>query len=173
MNNRSDTPCRKAVNFDLGTNALKEHYPGDNYRDAYSDIKKFMERHGFEHRQYSGYNSKEPMEDIAVSRLIAKLSNEFSWLKECVQKIDSTNIGEQHDLTDIVKNTKDIGIDKSKNPMRKSSTQKRDRKLEQPKESELRPSVIGAIEEIKAKQRNSSINNKSHEVTHNNNDQSR
>ena len=31
--------CRKAINFDLDTKALKEHYGGKNYRNAYTDIK--------------------------------------------------------------------------------------------------------------------------------------
>ena len=35
--------CRRAINFDLDTNELKKHYPDKNYRNAYTDIKKFME----------------------------------------------------------------------------------------------------------------------------------
>ena len=31
--------CRKAINFDRDTNELKKHYPGKNYRNAYTDIK--------------------------------------------------------------------------------------------------------------------------------------
>lgn len=40
-------PVRKAINFDLDTRALKEFYPGKDYRAAYGEIKAFMENNGF------------------------------------------------------------------------------------------------------------------------------
>ena len=45
----------KAFNFDLSVRALQENYPGTNYRQAYQDIRQFLEDNGFEHRQGSGY----------------------------------------------------------------------------------------------------------------------
>ena len=51
----SVSTCKKAINFDLDTNALKINYGGSNYREAYIDIETFMEHNGFEHRQWSGY----------------------------------------------------------------------------------------------------------------------
>lgn len=94
--------CKKAINFDLDTKSLKEHYPGKNYREAYADIKSFMEKEGFEHRQWSGYNSKEKltMQDIHI--LTIKLDMTFPWLKKCVNRFDVTDIGEQHDLTHLI-----------------------------------------------------------------------
>lgn len=50
MGKKTGEQYRKAVYFDLGTNELKKAYPGKNYLNAYSDIKKFMTRHGFRHR---------------------------------------------------------------------------------------------------------------------------
>jgi len=52
---------RKSLNFDLNIKKLKEHYPNSNYTEAYNDIKKFLTNNGFEHRQGSGYISKEEM----------------------------------------------------------------------------------------------------------------
>lgn len=37
----------KALNFDLDTHQLKEHYPGANYRQAYDDLRRFFKRHRF------------------------------------------------------------------------------------------------------------------------------
>ena len=51
---------RRAINFDLSTNALEEIFGKRNTRKTYSDIKHFMEKNGFEHSQYSGYVSVEP-----------------------------------------------------------------------------------------------------------------
>ena len=93
---------RKAINFDLSTNELKKHF--NNTAEAYNKIKEFMLQNGFEHRQYSGYMSKEVIDDDRVSVLITRLSRQFSWLSNCVQKFDVTDIGEQYDLTHLLTN---------------------------------------------------------------------
>lgn len=92
----------KAINFDLSTNELKKRF--NNTAEAYSKIKEFMLQNGFEHRQYSGYVSKELMEDDDIALLIRSLSRQFSWLSNCVQKFDVTDIGEQYDLTHLLTN---------------------------------------------------------------------
>jgi virulence-associated protein VapD len=94
--------CRKAINFDLDTKELKKHYPGKNYRKAYTEIKKFMEKEGFEHRQWSGYNSKDKLSMQDIHMLTIKIDMTFPWLKKCVNRFDVTDIGEQHDLTHII-----------------------------------------------------------------------
>lgn len=92
--------ARKAINFDLSTRALEQYFT--NTAEAYSKIKQFMLQNGFEHRQYSGYVSKEPLEDYEVTNLAIKLKNQFSWLYPCTQKFDVTDIGDQHDLKGIL-----------------------------------------------------------------------
>lgn len=114
---------RKALNFDLDTNALKEHF--SNTAEAYAKIKVFLLENGFEHRQYSGYVSKEPLEDYEITDLITKLSQQFSWLYSCTKKFDVTDIGDQHDLVDILASniaqskSKPYANDLAKNPIRK------------------------------------------------------
>ena len=93
--------ARKAINFDLSTNALEQYF--SNTAEAYSKIKQFMLQNGFEHRQYLGYVSKEPLEDYEITNLATKLKNKFSWLYPCAQKFDVTDIGEHRDLKDILK----------------------------------------------------------------------
>ena len=43
---------RKAVNFDLNDNLLKQYYPSKNYKNGWRDIKRFFEKSNFVHRQY-------------------------------------------------------------------------------------------------------------------------
>lgn len=55
---RPDT--RKELHFDLGTAALSENYSSirpNAWRGAWTLIRIFMERNGFIHTQYSGYES--------------------------------------------------------------------------------------------------------------------
>lgn len=103
----------KAINFDLDTHQLKEHYPGTNYRKAYDDLCRFFKRHHFLHRQGSGYISDSKLTTADIYDLMDELSRQFPWLGICVKKIDVTNVGRQHDLTELLKPTEDIMIDTS------------------------------------------------------------
>ena len=91
---------RKALNFDLDTKKMKELnlYPR-GYRLLGSSLKK----HGFEHRQGSGYISKAKLDGDNVYDIISDVVSENEWLASCVKKIDVTDIGKQHDLTTTVK----------------------------------------------------------------------
>jgi len=93
---------RKSLNFDLNTNKLKEHYPNNNYTEAYNDIKKFLLKNGFEHRQGSGYISENDMSSQEVADIIKALSNKYSWLKHCFKTFDSYDIGNRFDLANII-----------------------------------------------------------------------
>lgn len=79
---------RKAIVFDLSTNALKQHYPGNNYRNAYKLVGKFLESNGFEHRQKSAYISIKPMSHAKAMLITAALHNKYPWLSKCVQQFD-------------------------------------------------------------------------------------
>ncbi len=70
--------CRKAVNFDLDTNALKQFYPvPKHWGRVYADIKKFMLKEGFKHRQWSGYVSNGNMTSFQMNAKMMKLSQAF------------------------------------------------------------------------------------------------
>ena len=91
----------KAINFDLSTYQLQNLYPGNNYRKAYEDIKRFFHTHGFSHRQGSGYISDHKLSHLDIYNLIDELVISFPWLNECINKIDVTDIGPQHDLKEL------------------------------------------------------------------------
>lgn len=93
----------KAINFDLSTYQLRKLYPKPNYRKAYDDLKRFFKRHDFSHRQGSGYISNQKLSTADIYDLMDDLVNELSWIGECVNKIDVTNVGQQHDLIELLK----------------------------------------------------------------------
>lgn len=74
-----------------------------------------MEKNGFEHRQYSGYISKEPISEFSAIKLTEKLNKKFKWLKDCIQKYDVTEIGETYDLKYVFDDAKKQEKEKSKN----------------------------------------------------------
>jgi cell filamentation protein len=97
---------RKAINFDLDTHRLEENY-GDNWRNAYTDIRRFMEENHFEHRQGSGYVSSEDCSKEEIHTLLYELTDSFSWFEPCIQRIDVTSVGKQYDVTAEIHAAKD------------------------------------------------------------------
>jgi virulence-associated protein VapD len=90
---------RKAFNFDLDTKILETMF--SDTRKPYSDIRKAMDKLEFDHRQYSGYNSKKKLTEIQVFDVIDKLKSRLPWLNTpgLIQKFDVTDIGKQYDLS--------------------------------------------------------------------------
>ena len=95
---------RKALNFDLDTKEY-EKYTKRKAPTAYYEIKKFLLNKNFEHRQGSGYISKESLNDVRILVLIENMTKELKWLKKCVKQIDITNIGKQHSMIDTINKT--------------------------------------------------------------------
>lgn len=96
----------KAINFDLDTIALKEHYTkstGKPYNNAYYEIKSFMNKNGFEHRQGSGYVSQEKLSSHDITNITEEISHKFDWLHKCVTRFDVTDVKKQYDLLDKIK----------------------------------------------------------------------
>ena len=91
---------RKAINFDLDTRKMKEL---SLYPNGYKLLKQSFKDYGFKHRQGSGYISINELNSDDVNELIIKIVDSQPWIVKCVKKIDVTDIGRQHDLTEVVK----------------------------------------------------------------------
>lgn len=92
---------RKAINFDIDTKKYEE-FTGKPAPTAYAQIKRFLKKNGFEHRQGSGYVSKDSLDDQKITAIIMNMTFNLSWLKYCIKQIDVTNIGKQHSLVDTI-----------------------------------------------------------------------
>lgn len=92
---------RKALNFDLDTKKYEE-VTGKSAPTAYGKIRRFLRKNEFEHRQGSGYVSKDSLNDGKTFAIIQNMSMELEWLRSCVKQIDVTNIGKQHSLIDAI-----------------------------------------------------------------------
>lgn len=102
----------KQIAFDLNIALLKEHYPkpeaSENeqfYTAAYYDIRRFMLKNGFTHRQGSVYDSVEPLSYVRIHQLMDLLVQELPWLHKCVSTLDVTDIiTMRQDLTEYIRN---------------------------------------------------------------------
>ncbi len=98
---------RKALHFDLSTDALKQYYPKDNHTRAYKDIESFLTKNGFIHIQGSGYETEKPTSRTQIDRLVKKMVFENPWIAYCVKDCRVTDIGRSHILTKDIEKYKD------------------------------------------------------------------
>ena len=75
--------------FDLNQEKLRNVYGRKNYTYAYTEIEKYLFRHGFSdknEKQGSCYFTSEPMSYYKVDRIIRNIFHELPWLPECIEK---------------------------------------------------------------------------------------
>lgn len=102
---------RKAFHFDLDEKKLKATYPSDSatgYKRAWSDIRSFLEDNGFEHTQYSGYETVDGMSYYEAYAVFENLQEKFPWFVDCAQVATVTEIGERHDVLEHLSKSSDI-----------------------------------------------------------------
>lgn len=100
---------RKAFHFDLDEEKLKSLYPSESekgYKNAWVKIRAFLEKHGFEHAQYSGYESVQPMSYYQAYAVLEKLQDTFPWFQECAQVATLTEIGRRYDVLEHLAHSK-------------------------------------------------------------------
>lgn len=105
---------RKEFHFDLDIKLLKDVYPSERknaWKSAWSDIKKLMTQNGFEHQQYSGYESIGKMSYQNAYFVIDTLISEFPWLSDCVKAATFTEIGQRYNLTEELKTKGSVSND--------------------------------------------------------------
>ena len=80
---------QKFINFDLSTKELLKHFPNGTAK-PYGELKKFFLARDFEHRQYSGYLSKNFLDKFDISFIAKELGvsgTEYQMGKKYIQKI--------------------------------------------------------------------------------------
>jgi virulence-associated protein VapD len=87
-----------AITFDLDTEILKDLYHNDPWNNAYSDIRRFLESNGFEHKQGSVYFALDDISATECIVVIQDMADEFSWLVSSLKDIRMLRIEENNDL---------------------------------------------------------------------------
>jgi virulence-associated protein VapD len=92
----------KALNFDLDTHHLIEVFGEAGRRNAYAQIKSFMLRNDFSHRQWSGYVSNNRKTYLEIYAMIDELLIKHPWLARCTNRFDITDFMAQSDALDYI-----------------------------------------------------------------------
>ncbi|EFC92025.1 virulence-associated protein D (VapD) conserved region [Dethiosulfovibrio peptidovorans DSM 11002] len=93
---------RYAIAFDLDQDTLSKSYPNPSYTNAYNDIKKILEDHGFSRRQGSVYFGNETVDAVKCVLAAQKLAKEFSWFPSSVKDIRMLRVEDDNDLREAI-----------------------------------------------------------------------
>lgn len=86
-----------AIAFDMDIESLREHY-GDPYNNAYLEIRKVLQDHGFLWQQGSVYFGNEKINAVTCVMAAVDLSRRLPWFAISVRDIRMLRIEELNDL---------------------------------------------------------------------------
>lgn len=89
-------PMLRAIHIYLDKKRIKKHFSYNS--KPYLLIRQFMVENGFEPQGYSGFQSKELLNDNEVEGLIEELKAKFGWLEDCVEEVMLLNLENEIDL---------------------------------------------------------------------------
>ena len=90
-----------AIAFDMDIESLRVHY-GDPYNGAYVEIRKVLQRHGFNWQQGSVYFGGEAINAVTCVLAAQDLSRQLPWFSASVRDIRMMRIEELNDLMPAV-----------------------------------------------------------------------
>jgi virulence-associated protein VapD len=91
-----------AIAFDMDTDTLRRAYPNESWNNAYADIKKTLERHGFHRQQGSVYFGDKNVNAVTCVLAAMDLARSLPWFSASVRDIRMLRIEEQNDLKPAV-----------------------------------------------------------------------
>ena len=94
-----------AIAFDMDIESLRTHY-GDPYNNAYMEIRKVLQRHGFAWQQGSVYFGGDAINAVTCVMAAIDLANQLPWFSACVRDIRMLRIEELNDLMPAIEQAK-------------------------------------------------------------------
>ncbi len=86
-----------AIAFDMDIESLKQNY-GDPYNNAYSEIRKVLQSHGFSPQQGSVYFGDSTVNAVTCVLAAQDLAKKLPWFADSVRDIRMLRIEELNDL---------------------------------------------------------------------------
>ena len=95
-----------AIAFDMDIESLRNAY-GDPYNNAYMDIRKILEEHGFNWQQGSTYFGGDQINAVTCVLAAIDLAQRLPWFSASVRDIRMLRIEELNDLMPAVQDATD------------------------------------------------------------------
>ncbi len=87
-----------AIAFDMDTDTLQRAYPTASWNNAYQDIRRVLERHGFNWQQGSVYFGGPEINAVTCVLAAMDLSRSLPWFSVSIRDIRMLRIEELNDL---------------------------------------------------------------------------
>ena len=97
-----------AIAFDMDIEQLRANY-GDPYNNAYLEIRRVLQRHGFTWQQGSVYFGGEAVSAVTCVLAAIDLAQSLAWFAASVRDIRMLRIEELNDLMPVVQRIAGIG----------------------------------------------------------------
>ncbi len=97
-----------AITFDMDTETLERSYPAASYNNAYTDIAKILQKHGFQRQQGSVYFGNSSVTAVSCVVAVQELAIAFSWFAPSVRDIRMLRIEEYNDLMPAINRIQDM-----------------------------------------------------------------
>lgn len=91
-----------AITFDMDIESLRIHY-GEPYNNAYSEIRKILQKHGFNWQQGSVYFGGDKINAVTCVLAVQELARVLPWFADSVRDVRMLRIEEFNDLMPAVK----------------------------------------------------------------------
>ncbi len=98
MNDKIVNKTIYGIAFDMDTEKLKKAYPNDSWGNAYNQIARVLDRHGFYPQQESLYFGNDGVSAVNCVLAVQELSKRFSWFAPSVGDIRMLRIEDNNDL---------------------------------------------------------------------------
>ena len=96
--NRGHSGRMYAITFDLDTQTLEDSYGSTSWRNAYTDIRNALRKHGFNWQQGSVYFGDDSVNAITCVLAAQDLTKRFAWFRPSVRDMRMLRIEENNDL---------------------------------------------------------------------------
>lgn len=88
-----------AIVFDLDVTVLEATYPTPSWRNAYRDVRDFLQQRGFDWQQGSTYFGNDSVTAVDCVLAVQELGRAYDWFKPSVRDIRMLRIEENNDLS--------------------------------------------------------------------------
>ena len=95
-----------AITFGMDTTALQAAYHAASWQNAYSDIGKVLNRHGFTRQQGSVYFGDDTVDAVRCVLAVQALSREYVWFTPSDRDIRMLRIEDNNDLMPAVESVR-------------------------------------------------------------------
>lgn len=101
LSDRGESTRMYAIVFDMDIESLRDSY-GDPYNNAYMEIRKILQEHGFTWQQGSTYFGGDKINAVTCVLAVIDLAKKLPWFSASVRDVRMLRIEELNDLMPAV-----------------------------------------------------------------------